>query len=69
MTFQVNTQSELTIAQQLRSFHRTYNTSTFDRMYGLATLCEKHATEKAMNGSDFKVFTFEDGSEIEMYWS
>lgn len=31
--------------------------------------CKKRAVSSEMSGPDFKIFTFEDGSKIEMYWS
>lgn len=31
--------------------------------------CKKASVKKSMDGSDFMVFTFEDGSIIKMYWS
>ena len=34
-----------------------------------ASRCEKLAVKKHMEGADFKVFTFKDGSTISMYWS
>ena len=31
--------------------------------------CKKEAVKRHMDGPDFMVFTFEDGSTIDMYWS
>ena len=31
--------------------------------------CKKRAVKRHMDGPDFMVFTFEDGSSISMYWS
>lgn len=58
-----------TIAEQVRIEHSNNSFDSFDRMYGLARICEEKAVFKRMNGPDFKVFTFSDDSEIEIYWS
>lgn len=31
--------------------------------------CKRRSVSREMNGPDYMVFRFEDGSKIEMYWS
>lgn len=55
----------MTIAKSIIAQRNTEQWTSLTYM----SACKKLAVKRHMDGPDFRVFTFEEDSTIEMYWS